>query len=47
MRIVIGRVAEALLEESDAKASSIERRLERFLSNGHIETEQTCVVRRD
>jgi hypothetical protein len=38
--IVIQRVAEALLAESDAKASSIERRLERFLSNDRIETEQ-------
>jgi hypothetical protein len=39
--IVIQRVAEALLEESEAKASSIERRLERFLSNSRIEIEQT------
>ncbi len=39
--IVIQRVADALLEESDAKASSIERRLERCLSNDRIETEQT------
>jgi len=39
--IVVQRVAEALLEESDAKASSIERRLERFLSNDRIKTEQT------
>jgi hypothetical protein len=39
--IVIQRVAEALLAESDAKASSIERRLERFLSNDRIETQQT------
>jgi hypothetical protein len=39
--IVIPRVAEALLEESDAKASSIERRLERFLSNENIHTEET------
>ena len=38
---VLQRVAEALLAESDAKASSIERRLERFLSNDRIETEQT------
>jgi hypothetical protein len=38
--IVLPRVAEALLSESEAKASSIERRLERFLSNGRIETEQ-------
>jgi hypothetical protein len=28
--IMLQRVAEALLEESDAKVSSIERRLERF-----------------
>lgn len=39
--IVIQRVAEALLAESDAKASSIERRLERFLSNDRIKTEET------
>jgi hypothetical protein len=39
--IVIQRVAEALLAESDAKASSIERRLERFLSNDRIKTEKT------
>jgi hypothetical protein len=39
--IVIQRVAEALLGESKAKASSIERRLERFLSNEGIETEKT------
>jgi hypothetical protein len=39
--IVIQRVAEALLEESDAKAPSIERRLERFLSNKRIDTEKT------
>jgi hypothetical protein len=39
--LVISRVAEALLAESDAKAPSIERRLERFLSNGRIETEKT------
>jgi len=39
--IVISRVAETLLAESDAKASSIERRLERFLSNERIETEKT------
>jgi DDE family transposase len=38
---VIQRVAEALLAESDAKASSIERRLERFLSNDRIKTEET------
>jgi len=39
--IVLSRVAEALLAESDAKAPSIERRLERFLSNDRIETEKT------
>jgi hypothetical protein len=39
--IVIQRVAEALLAESEAKAPSIERRLERFLSNERIETEKT------
>lgn len=39
--IVIPRVAEALLAESEAKASSIERRLERFLSNERIQVEQT------
>ncbi len=39
--IVIPKVAEALLEESDAKAPSIERRLERFLSNSRIDTEKT------
>src|SRR6476660_9625734 len=39
--IVLQRVAEALLAESAAKASSIERRLERFLSNDRIKTEQT------
>jgi hypothetical protein len=39
--IVIPRVAEALLAESEAKAPSIERRLERFLSNERIETEKT------
>jgi Transposase DDE domain len=38
--IVLPRVAEALLAESEAKASSIERRLQRFLSNPRIETEQ-------
>lgn len=37
---VVQRVAEALLGESEAKAPSIERRLERFLSNPRIETEQ-------
>jgi hypothetical protein len=39
--IVLQRVAEALLAESDAKAPSIERRLERFLSNERIDTEKT------
>src|SRR5260370_8148048 len=39
--IVIPQVAEELLGESDAKASSIERRLERFLSNDRIDTEKT------
>jgi len=37
--IVVQRVAEELLEESDAKVPSIERRLQRFLSNEHIEVE--------
>ena len=39
--IVIPIVAEELLEESDAKANSIERRLERFLSNERIDTVET------
>jgi hypothetical protein len=39
--IVIPRVAEALLAESEAKAPSIERRLERFLSNQRLDTEKT------
>src|SRR6202158_19193 len=39
--IVIPLVAEELLAESEAKASSIERRLERFLSNDRIDTEET------
>jgi hypothetical protein len=39
--LVIPIVAEELLAESEAKASSIERRLERFLSNERIETEKT------
>jgi hypothetical protein len=38
--IVVQRVAEGLLGESEAKAPSIERRLERFLSNPRIETEE-------
>jgi hypothetical protein len=37
--IVVQRVAEELLEESDAKVPSIERRLQRFLSNERIEVE--------
>jgi len=37
---VLPKVAEALLEESEAKAPSIERRLQRFLSNEKIETEE-------
>jgi hypothetical protein len=39
--VVLPPVAEALLAESEAKASSIERRLERFLSNPRIDVEQT------
>jgi Transposase DDE domain len=39
--IVLPRVAEALLAESDAKAPSIERRLERFLSNEKIQPAKT------
>ena len=39
--IVIPVVAEELLAESDAKASSIERRLEHFLSNDRIDTGKT------
>lgn len=39
--IVLPQVAEALLAESEAKASSIERCLERFLSNPRIDVEQT------
>lgn len=39
--VVLPQVAEALLAESEAKASSIERRLERFLSNRRIDVEQT------
>ena len=38
--IVLSKVAEALLEESSAKAPSIERRLERFLSNAKIDSEE-------
>ncbi len=37
--IVVQRVAEELLEESDAKVPSIERRLQRFLANERIEVE--------
>lgn len=39
--IVVQRVAEALLAVSDAKVCSIERRLERFLSNPRIDTHKT------
>ena len=39
-RMVLPRVAEAFVAESEAKASSIERRRQRFLSNPRIETEQ-------
>ncbi len=39
--MVIPHVAEALVEESEAKAPSLERRLERFLSNEKSEIEQT------
>jgi Transposase DDE domain len=39
--IVLPKVAEALLEESDAKASSLQRRLERFLSNEKIDPAKT------
>lgn len=39
--VVLPQIAEALLAESEAKASSIERRLERFLSNPRIDVEQT------
>lgn len=35
--VVLPQVAEALLAESEAKVSSIERRLERFLSNPRID----------
>src|SRR5260370_3374991 len=37
--IVLARVGEELLSESDAKAPSIERRLQRFVSNGRIDVE--------
>jgi hypothetical protein len=39
-RIVVQRVAEELLTESDAKVPSLERRLQRFLSNERIDTEE-------
>lgn len=39
--IVLSKVAEALREESEAKAPSIERRLERFLSNEKIKPDKT------
>lgn len=38
--IVLSKIAEALQEESDAKTPSIERRLERFLSNEKIDTKK-------
>ena len=38
--VVLPQVAEALLAESEAKASSIERRLERFLSNPRIDVKE-------
>jgi hypothetical protein len=37
--IVVARVAEELLTETEAKVPSIERRLQRFLSNERIEVE--------
>lgn len=39
--MVVQRVAEALLAESDAKVCRIERRLERFLSNPRIDPQKT------
>jgi hypothetical protein len=39
--IVTPRVANELLAETEAKASSIERRLERFLSNDWVDTVKT------
>jgi len=39
--IVVQHVAEEVLEESDAKCESIERRLRRFLANERIETKET------
>jgi len=38
--IVLPKVAEVLLDECEAKTPSIERRLERFLSNEKIQTEE-------
>ena len=38
--VVLPQVAEALLAESEAKASSIQRRLERFLSNPRIDVKE-------
>lgn len=38
--IVLSQVAEELLTESDAKAPSIERRLQRFVSNERLEVEE-------
>lgn len=38
--IVLAQVAEELLPESEAKVSSIERRLQRFVSNERIQVEQ-------
>jgi hypothetical protein len=43
--IAIPLVAEALLTESEAKASSIERRLERFISNERVDVERTWDAR--
>lgn len=40
-RVVLPQVAEARFSASEAKASSIERRLERFLSNWRIDVEET------
>jgi hypothetical protein len=38
--VVLPEIAEALLAESEAKASSIERRLGRFLSNARIDVKE-------
>jgi DDE family transposase len=38
--VVLPQIAEALLAESEAKASSIQRRLERFLSNPRIDVKE-------